>query len=56
MFPNAVILLNSPAACGMGRVGIYTVFPSFRLHIPNSTDAGTYTTTITYSLIDDYRC
>jgi hypothetical protein len=55
-FPNAVILLNSPAPCGWGRVGIYTVFPSFRLQIPNTVAAGFYTTTITYSLIDDYRC
>jgi hypothetical protein len=52
-FSTPVLLINADVSCGdMGRVGTYTVYPSFRLEIPPSTAAGTYTTNITYTLID----
>lgn len=34
-----------------GRIGLYTVYPSFRLEVPNSTDDGTYQSEITYDLV-----
>lgn len=36
-----------------GRIGLYTVYPSFRLQIPSATTAdGTYTNTITFTISD----
>jgi hypothetical protein len=51
-FNGPVLLLDSGVDCGMGRVGSYAVFPSFRLEVPATTPAGTYTTNITYTVID----
>ncbi len=52
-FGSPVVILNSAVDCGMGRVGSYTVYPSYRLQIPNATPAGNYATNITYTLTDD---
>lgn len=35
-----------------GRIGLYTVYPSLRLQIPSSTDDGTYTNEITFTISD----
>jgi len=35
-----------------GRIGLYTVYPSFRLQIPSTTADGTYTNTITFTYTD----
>lgn len=37
--------------CNIGRVGTYTVYPSFRLTVPNDTAAGNYSSTFTYDLM-----
>lgn len=46
-------LLDGHSANGCGRVGIYTVYPSFRLTIPETTEPGKYNNTITYTVFDD---
>jgi hypothetical protein len=51
-FGGPILLLNGAVGCNNGRVGTYTVYPSFRLEVPTDTAAGTYTTDITYTLID----
>jgi hypothetical protein len=51
-----VLLSGATAACDEGRVGIYTLYPSFRLLIPNDTPAGTYTTSVTYTLLEEPAC
>ncbi len=35
-----------------GRIGIYTIYPSFKLQIPNATPNGTYKNTITFTVSD----
>ena len=45
-------ILNATSHADEGRVGIYTLYPSYKLKIPQATEAGTYTSTITYTLID----
>lgn len=45
-------LINGNADIDCGRVGIYTVYPSYRLDVPQSTPDGTYQNTITYTLSD----
>jgi len=49
---HIVNILNATDYASSGRVGIYTLYPSFRLKVPQATEAGTYTNTITYTLID----
>jgi len=56
-FQQPLVLLDGGTAnCNEGRVGIYTVYPSFRLLVPNDTAAGTYTTSITYTLLENPAC
>lgn len=56
-FTQPLVLLDaSTSTCDEGRVGIYTVYPSFRLSIPNETPAGTYTTSVTYTLLEQPSC
>jgi hypothetical protein len=56
-FTNPIVLLNGETeTCDEGRVGIYTVYPSFRLLIPNDTPAGTYTASVTYTLLEQPTC
>jgi len=54
----AIVLIEACTgnATSEGRVGYYVIYPSFRLVVPNDTPAGTYTTTITYSLYDASSC
>jgi hypothetical protein len=47
-----VDLLDGSAPENGGRVGIYTIYPSYRLTIPNNTPAGIYRNEITYTLSD----
>lgn len=35
-----------------GRIGVYTIYPHYRLTVPNDTPAGTYQNTITYTVLD----
>lgn len=35
-----------------GRIGLYTVYPSFRLQVPNNTTNGTYENVITFTLFN----
>jgi hypothetical protein len=56
-FKTPLVLLDATTpSCDEGRVGIYTIYPSFRLQIPNSTPAGTYTTSVTYTLLEQPTC
>jgi len=56
-FGSPLVLLNgATGTCDEGRVGIYTLYPSFRLLIPNNTPAGTYTTSVTYTLLEEPTC
>ena len=49
--PGGIDIISAPADCTTeGRVGNYVTMPSFRLHIPVSTQAGTYTSTLTYTI------
>lgn len=49
--PGGIDIISAPADCTTeGRVGNYTTFPSFKLHIPTSTQAGAYTSTLTYTI------
>jgi len=45
-------LMNGNTDTGCGRVGIYTIYPSYRLDIPRTTNAGLFQSTITYTLSD----
>lgn len=45
-------LMNGNVDTGCGRVGIYTIYPSYRLDVPNLTVDGNYENTITYTLSD----
>lgn len=45
-------LMNGNVDTGCGRVGIYTLYPSYRLDVPNTTADGSYENTITYTLSD----
>jgi hypothetical protein len=48
---GGIDIISAPAACSTeGRVGTYTTYPSFRLHVPTNTQAGTYTSTLTYTI------
>lgn len=42
-------------ACSVtqGRIGVYELYPSYRLHIPPTTPAGSYKSTITWTVIDE---
>lgn len=54
-FTSPIVILDGAGgapSCSIGRVGTYTTFPSFRLTIPNATPAGTYSSTITYDLME----
>jgi len=56
-FGMPLVLLNGGTdGCDKGRVGIYTVYPSFRLLVPNNTPAGSYTTSVTYTLLEQPAC
>jgi hypothetical protein len=56
-FTSPLVVLNGATAdCDHGRIGTYTVFPSFRLLVPVTTPAGTYSTTITYTLLEQPTC
>ena len=63
-FPESGIidLINAPACpgttgneqtTGQGRVGKYTLYPSFRLQIPKTTKTGKYENQITYTITDE---
>lgn len=45
-------LMNGNVDTGCGRVGIYTIYPSYKLAVPNTTVDGSYQNTITYTLSD----
>jgi len=45
-------LMNGNVDTGCGRVGIYTLYPSYRLDVPNTTNEGSFQSTITYTLSD----
>jgi hypothetical protein len=45
-------LISGNVDIGCGRVGLYTLYPSYRLNVPTGTADGTYTNTITYTLTD----
>lgn len=45
-------LMNGNVDTGCGRVGIYTLYPSYRLQVPQATVDGSYESTITYTLSD----
>ena len=48
-----LVLLDAPTATETGgRVGIYRLYPSFKLEIPDTTPACTSTSTITYTVED----
>ncbi len=47
-----VDLINGNTDIGCGRVGLYTVYPSYRLDVPETTADGSYQNTITYTLSD----
>jgi hypothetical protein len=48
-----LVLLDAPTAnTGQGRVGTFTLYPSYKLTIPDTTPAGTYQSTITYTIED----
>lgn len=54
-FPEsgALVLLDAPTdPVSGGRVGLYRFYPSYKLIIPDTTPAGTYTSTITYTVED----
>jgi len=52
--PGGIDIISAPATCGPeGRVGTYQTYPSFKLHIPNNTPAGNYTSTLTYTITAD---
>jgi len=52
--PGGIDIISAPAEClTEGRVGNYTTEPSFRLHVPVNTVAGTYTSTLTYTITAD---
>ncbi len=57
-FDSAIVLISaSTTECiTQGRIGLYTIFPSFRLLVPNSAAAGSYTATLTYTLIESPAC
>lgn len=49
--PGGIDIISAPADCTTeGRVGVYTTYPSFRLHVPTTTQAGTFTSTLTYTI------
>ena len=45
-------LINANADTGCGRIGLYTLYPSYRLDVPEITADGSYENTITYTLSD----
>jgi len=45
-------IINGSSPSTGGRIGIYAVYPSFRLSIPESTEDGTYQNEITYTVTD----
>lgn len=45
-------LMNGNVDTGCGRVGIYTIYPSYKLIVPDTTIDGDYQNTITYTLSD----
>jgi hypothetical protein len=47
-----VDLLDGASPPTGGRIGIYTIYPSYRLNIPSTTPAGIYRSEITYTLSD----
>lgn len=49
--PQEILDGHVDASCG-GRIGVYTVYPSYRLVVPANTADGTYQNTITYTLMD----
>ncbi len=52
--PNGIlVILDAPtASSSQGRVGTYRLYPSFKLDVPDTTPAGTYSNTITYTIED----
>lgn len=51
-FTGALVIIDGTTAdCVQGRVGTYTTYPSYRLHIPNTTQSGQYTGTLTYTIV-----
>ena len=48
-----LVLLDAPTSLtNQGRVGTFTFYPSYKLAIPDTTPAGTYQSTITYTIED----
>lgn len=48
-----LVLMDAPTNAGtQGRVGKFVFYPSFKLSVPDNTPAGTYTSTITYTIED----
>ncbi len=48
----AMDIINATANDQCGRVGLYTIYPSYKLNVPLATVDGAYTSTITYTLSD----
>ena len=56
-----LVLMDAPTASGtqgadsQGRVAVFRFYPSYKLEIPDTTLAGTYTGTITYTIEDSIK-
>ncbi len=53
---SPLVILDGTACETQGRVGVYTLYPSFRLIVqqpPEKPSAGTYTNTITYTIMNE---
>ncbi len=51
-FSVPMVVFEGSACSSQGRLGNYTVYPSFLLQIPGTTPADTYQNTITFTIID----
>jgi hypothetical protein len=52
-FSSPLTVIQAPACATQGRLGDYTVYPSFLLQIPGTTRTDIYQNSITFTIIDE---